>query len=108
VSQYLAIRWPEKQGFQVLPSPACRPVALTAPRNCHSGRISVFDILEGRHLTGMVDGLGTTAYAYTSGGQLWTENGPWASDTVTNVYSNRLRIGLALQQPTGLWTNGFA
>jgi len=49
-------------------------------------------------------------YAYTTGNQLWTEDppspglwrarGPFASDTVTNTYVNRLRTGLALQQPT--------
>ena len=34
--------------------------------------------------------------------------GPWASDTVTNLYNNaRLKSGLRLQQPTGTWTNGF-
>jgi hypothetical protein len=27
---------------------------------------------------------------------------------MTNTYANRLRTGLSLQQPTGLWTNGFA
>jgi RHS repeat-associated protein len=55
----------------------------------------------------MVDGLGVTKYTYTSGGFLYTEDGPFASDTVTNLYSNRLRVGLGLQQPTGYWTNGF-
>ena len=55
----------------------------------------------------MVDAVGATAYSYTSGGQLWTEDGPFASDTVTNSYSNRSRVGLSLQQPTGVWTNGF-
>jgi RHS repeat-associated protein len=59
-------------------------------------------------LTNMVDAAGTTAYAYTSGGELYTENGPFASDTVTNYYWNRMRLGLGLQQPTGAWTNGFA
>ena len=29
------------------------------------------------------------------------------SDTVANTYVNRLRTALALQQPTGAWTNGF-
>jgi YD repeat-containing protein len=58
-------------------------------------------------LTNMVDGLGVTKYTYTSGGFLYTEDGPFASDTVTNLYSNRLRVGLGLQQPTGYWTNGF-
>jgi hypothetical protein len=27
---------------------------------------------------------------------------------VTNIYSNRLRVEMDLQQPTGLWTNTFA
>jgi YD repeat-containing protein len=56
--------------------------------------------------TNMVDAVGTTAYAYTAGGQLWTEDGPFADDTVTNIYNNRLRTGLSLKQPTGSWTNG--
>ena len=56
----------------------------------------------------MVDAVGTTAYTYTSGGELYTEDGPFASDTVTNYYWNRQRLGLGLQQPTGAWTNGFA
>jgi RHS repeat-associated protein len=55
----------------------------------------------------MVDAVGTTAYGYAAGGQLWTEDGPFGSDTVTNSYSNRLRTGLSLAQPTGSWTNGF-
>ncbi len=54
----------------------------------------------------MVDGVGTTLYAYTGGGQLFTEDGPFASDTVTHSYVNRLRTSLVLQQPTGLWTAG--
>ena len=56
----------------------------------------------------MVDAAGTTKYTYTAGNQLLTEDGPFASDTVTNIYLNRLRTALSLQQPTGLWTNGFA
>ena len=58
-------------------------------------------------VTNMVDAAGTTTYSYAAGGQLWTEDGPWSSDTVTNTYSYRLRTALSLQQPTGLWTNGF-
>jgi RHS repeat-associated protein len=58
-------------------------------------------------VTNMVDGVGTTVYTYTSTGQVLSEDGPFASDTVTNGYSNRLRTGLGLQQPTGEWTNGF-
>ena len=41
-------------------------------------------------------------------GKLRTEDCPWSSDTVTNSYSNRLRIGLSVAQPTGSWTNGFS
>src|SRR5439155_21703157 len=59
-------------------------------------------------LTNMLDGAGTTAFAYYAGGLLHTEDGPWANDTVTYTYNNaRLRSGLSLQQPTGTWTNGF-
>src|SRR5438552_2414589 len=56
----------------------------------------------------MVDAAGTTKYTGYAGGILNTEDGPWASDTVTYTYNNaRLRSGLSLQQPTGTWTNGF-
>ncbi|MCW5554892.1 MAG: RHS repeat-associated core domain-containing protein [Verrucomicrobiae bacterium] len=58
-------------------------------------------------VTNMVDAAGTTKYAYTAGGQLWTEDGPWSNETLTNTYTYRMRTGLALQQPTGTWTNGF-
>jgi RHS repeat-associated protein len=58
-------------------------------------------------ITNMVDSMGTTKYTYTTAGQLLTEDGPFASDTITNTYVNRLRTSLVLQQPTGLWTNAF-
>src|SRR5271156_228196 len=58
-------------------------------------------------LTNMVDGVGTNRYTYTSGGFLATEGGVFANDVVTNIYTNRLRIGLSLAQPTGSWTNAF-
>src|SRR6266496_3227424 len=54
-----------------------------------------------------LDSVGTTKYTYTAAGQLLTEDGPFASDTVSNTYVDRLRTGLSLQQPTGAWTNGF-
>jgi RHS repeat-associated protein len=59
-------------------------------------------------LTNMVDASGTNKYTYTAGNQLLTDDGPFASDTITNTYVNRLRTRLDLQQPTGLWTNLFA
>ena len=41
--------------------------------------------------TNMVDAAGTTAYkyyaGYYAGGLLWTEDGPWASDTVANLHN---------------------
>src|SRR5579863_9591227 len=58
-------------------------------------------------LTNMIDGVGTNVYAYNSAGQLYTETGPFADSTVTNIYLNHLRVGLGLQQPTGFWTNAF-
>jgi RHS repeat-associated protein len=58
-------------------------------------------------LTNMMDGIGTTVYAYTSAGQLLSESGPFGNSTVTNGYQNRLRTAMGLQQPTGEWTNGF-
>lgn len=57
--------------------------------------------------TNMVDALGTTLYTYTAGNHVLTEDGPFASDTITNAYVNRLRTQLSLQQPAGFWTNGF-
>jgi RHS repeat-associated protein len=58
--------------------------------------------------TNMVDAVGTTVYSYDAAGQLLTEDGPFASGTLTNTYANRMRVALALQQPTGYWTNGFS
>ena len=59
-------------------------------------------------LTNMVDSLGTTRYTYDAAGQLLTEGGLFTSDIVTNTYSNRRRVVLALQEPSGyVWTNGF-
>jgi YD repeat-containing protein len=58
-------------------------------------------------LVKMVDASGTNQFAYYAGGLLKTEGGLWASDTVTNFYSSRLRTSLVLQQPTGTWTNQF-
>jgi YD repeat-containing protein len=65
-----------------------------------------YDMLN--RLTNMVDGVGTTIYGYDEAGQLLTEDGPWPSDTVTYAYTNRLRTGLSLAQPSAsAWTNGY-
>jgi RHS repeat-associated protein len=58
----------------------------------------------------MVDAVGTTAYGYDAVGQLLSEDGSWASDTVNYTYQNRLRMGLSLQMPSeGLaWRQSYA
>ena len=59
-------------------------------------------------LTNMVDTAGITAFSYWAGGQLKSEDGPWANDTVTSYYQNGLRTRLELQQSPTPWTNRFA
>jgi hypothetical protein len=44
----------------------------------------------------MVDAAGATVYAYACAGRLFTEDGPFGSDTVTNTYANGLRTALGL------------
>jgi RHS repeat-associated protein len=58
-------------------------------------------------LTNMVDAVGTTLFTYSGSGQLLTEDGPFANDTITNVYWSRMRTNISLAQPTGVWTNAF-
>lgn len=58
-------------------------------------------------LTNMTDAVGTNRYTYTAVGQLLSEDGPWANDTLSYTYNNRLRASLSLQQPSGTWTNGY-
>ena len=57
-----------------------------------------FDALN--RLTNMVDAVGTTAFSYTPSGRLQTENGPWASDTVTYTYVEGLRTAMSFQSAT--------
>jgi len=57
--------------------------------------------------TNMVDGVGTTAYSYDAAGQLLSEAGPWASDTVSYTYTNRLRTALSLSQSSGSWSQSY-
>jgi RHS repeat-associated protein len=54
--------------------------------------------------TNMVDAVGTTKYTYTAGNQLLTEDGPFASDILTNTYTHRLRTRLDLQRGDPEWT----
>jgi RHS repeat-associated protein len=58
-------------------------------------------------VTNMVDAIGTTRYSYDTMGRPLTEDGPFDDDTLTNSYSNGLRTGLTLQQPTDFWWTSF-
>src|SRR5579859_4353559 len=59
-------------------------------------------------LASMVDGIGNTAYGYDQIGQLLSEGGLWPSDTVSNIYQNRLRMELSLGHPSGsAWTESY-
>jgi YD repeat-containing protein len=59
-------------------------------------------------LTSMADGIGTTTFTYTQAGQLASETGPWASDTVAYSYVDRLRSSLDLQQPfASAWAQSY-
>ena len=52
-------------------------------------------------LTKLVDAAGTTAYTYSTSGDLLTEDGPWSSDTVTYTYHSsvpHLRKALTVQR----------
>ena len=58
-------------------------------------------------LTNMVDGVGTATFSYNQVGQILSENGPWANDTVTYTYANRLRTALNLSQTSGSWSQSY-
>lgn len=49
--------------------------------------------------TNMVDAVGTTTRSYTPANRVATENGPWASDTVSYAFEQGLRTNLTLQTP---------
>jgi RHS repeat-associated protein len=60
-------------------------------------------------LTNMVDAVGTTRYTYNTVGQLLSEDGPWADDTVSYAYANRLRASMSLLQPNASpWVQTYA
>jgi RHS repeat-associated protein len=60
-------------------------------------------------LTSLTDAVGSTAYSYNSADQLVSEDGPWASDTVSYSYQHRQRVGLSLAQPNAAaWELGYA
>ncbi len=59
-------------------------------------------------LSTMVDGVGSTVYSYDAVGQILSEDGSWADDTVSYVYTNRLRASLSvLQGNASPWVQGY-
>jgi RHS repeat-associated protein len=54
-----------------------------------------YDVLN-RLTNAIVAGTFTNGFAYDAVGQLLAEDGPWANDTITHTYSNRLRTAMSL------------
>ncbi len=80
---------------------------LTNVSYAHNANITnTYDVLDRR--TKMVDGLGSTSYAYDAASQLLSEGGLWADDTVSFTYQNRLRTGLSLSAPdASAWSQTY-
>ncbi len=59
-------------------------------------------------LTSMSDAVGTTTFTYTQAGQLASEEGPWSTDELNYIYTDRLRTALSLQQPEAApWSQSY-
>jgi len=59
-------------------------------------------------LLSMNDGVGVTAFTYDAVGQLSTEDGPWADDTVRITMSSRLRTAMSIDQPNAsAWAESY-
>ncbi len=58
-----------------------------------------------KSLTSMVDGVGTTFYTYDAAGQILSEDGPWADDTVSYTYANRLRTSMSVAG--SVWSQSY-
>jgi RHS repeat-associated protein len=66
-----------------------------------------YDVLN--RLTNMVDAAGTTGWQYDSANRFTVEDGPWASDNVTNRWNTAgLRKNLAILQPAGYFNNNYS
>jgi len=65
-----------------------------------------YDVLN--RVTNMVDAVGATTYGYDAAGQILSEDGPWADDTVSYTYNNRLRASASVQAPNASpWTQSY-
>jgi RHS repeat-associated protein len=59
--------------------------------------------------TNMTDAVGTTVDAYDAVGELSSEDGPCANDTLNYTYANRLRTALSLSQSSGsAWAQSYS
>ncbi len=67
--------------------------------NYHTSHALQFSYDAMNQLITMSDAIGATTFTYTQTGQLASETGPWASETISYSYSDRLRAALSLQQP---------
>ncbi len=58
----------------------------------------------------MVDGIGTTGYSFDHAGQLASEDGPWANDTVSYTSTaNLMRGQMQVQQPNAAaWVQNYS
>ncbi|MGO9203538.1 MAG: hypothetical protein ACLQM8_23700, partial [Limisphaerales bacterium] len=85
-------------------SPTAPKPIIAYPRN-HAITLA-YDALN--RLTNMVDAAGTTVYAYDAVGEVLSEDGPWADDTVSFTYANRLRTGMSVLAPgAAAWTQSY-
>jgi RHS repeat-associated protein len=79
---------------------------LAASYSSGTGITAAYDALN--RITSMIDAVGSSTFTWQNfgafQGALASENGPWANDTVTHGYANRLPISLTLAQPGGLWS----
>ncbi|MEI6074610.1 MAG: RHS repeat-associated core domain-containing protein [Verrucomicrobiota bacterium] len=82
---------------------------LSIAYNSGAGVTATYDGLN-RVLT-MSDAVGSSVFTYNGFGAfmgaLATEDGPWASDTITHIYASRVPQSLTLGQPSGSWSETF-
>ena len=78
---------------------------LTVAYSSGTGITAAYDALN--RITSMSDAAGSSTFTWQNfgafQGALAAEDGPWANDTVTHGYANRLPTSLTLAQPGGLW-----